>query len=404
MDTKPATTCTIDTEDPLERVKEVGADRPFRLMNKRLMVTYKYHIRKNKLEDMFKAAAKEIDARVVFFRAAHEQPHKDDLKMPYEHTHAVVEFNKSFTTRVCRVFDMVYKKENVHPHIKPISNNTHWRRCLVYLSKEDPENADLKGEGPGLATRVQDQLSLTLALDEYATKFSDAAGVALMYSLRQPHKDPPPIKLYRWQIELVRIIEKDIYRFPDIPPEDFPEELWKDTDMNPKIFKGFKADRCFRVIWDPPGTHGKSILAEYLRRTNPKRYLLCKGLGQMRDMATVISNALDKGWEGQVVLVDLVRNEADHVGLYTALEALRDGKFMATKYQGGMVDYDAMHVVIFTNWMPNLTKVTIDRWKIHGIVPGKCILRDVHLSEALEIYAAEYADRHKRDSGEDHGL
>lgn len=109
----------------------------FRLQNQRILLTYSGHL--DKLEYVAWITSK-IKYKPVFIRLAHETGDNGD----YLHTHVLIDFGKSFQTRSCRYFDYQGDIEVLHPHIKTIKTKIHFENAMVYLSKEDPENADLK--------------------------------------------------------------------------------------------------------------------------------------------------------------------------------------------------------------------------------------------------------------------
>ena len=63
---------------------------------------------------------------------------------------------------------------------------------------------------------------------------------------------------------------------------------------------------------------------------------------------------------------------------YSAIESLKDGLLFSGKYEGGVKLFPPPHVVIFANFLPDMTKLSIDRWDIHTLLnnPPRRLLPD----------------------------
>jgi len=69
-----------------------------------------------------------------------------------------------------------------------------------------------------------------------------------------------------------------------------------------------------------------------------------------------------------VVVFDLSRTMVDHCDhIYTIIEKLKDGCLFSGKYQSHSKIFDSPHVIVFANFKPDLTKLSIDRWKVVSI-------------------------------------
>lgn len=49
---------------------------------------------------------------------------------------------------------------------------------------------------------------------------------------------------------------------------------------------------------------------------------------------------------------------------YSAIESIKDGIWFSGKYEGGQVIINSPRVIIFANWRPNESALSIDRWRI----------------------------------------
>lgn len=323
----------MDSFKDVEEFKEVKDDRKKFLNNQRILLTYKNHLDKAKLKEFFESKCNTI----VFWRAAHES---GDKKNPYLHTHVVVDFKKPFQSTSCRVFDY----EGIHPHIQRINSNAHFKRAKRYLSKEDPGNKDLENEDPTWFEQVESKKTIQEALN-LASSPAQATGIALMFLNKTKKFDRPQIKLYPWQEKLV-------------------EEL-----------KGPASDRSIIWIYDPIGCMGKSKLAEYCYLEKPNNICFLQSMPGSRDVATIIMNSINSGWNGHALLVDLTRSQGNRDSIYEPLEMIKNGWLTAIKYQGQMCPIPKIpHIICFANWTPNISKMTRDRWDIR--IPQGEILTD----------------------------
>lgn len=70
------------------------------------------------------------------------------------------------------------------------------------------------------------------------------------------------------------------------------------------------------------------------------------------------------GYSGQkIVVMDLARDSHDYVN-YGALEQLKNGLVYNTKYESGMRMFETPHVVVFSNFPPDESKISSDRVKL----------------------------------------
>lgn len=153
------------------------------------------------------------------------------------------------------------------------------------------------------------------------------------------HGLPKPIKiiseLYPWQQKIVDIVEADV------------------------------DDRTVHWIYDKEGCKGKTALCKYL---TVKHKAICLG-GKPADVRNGIVE-YQKTHEGitpPLILLNIPRSINSEYLSYEALENIKDMYFYSGKYEGGQVCGNAPHLFIFSNDLPDLSKMTSDRWKIHDI-------------------------------------
>lgn len=119
-------------------------------------------------------------------------------------------------------------------------------------------------------------------------------------------------------------------------------------------------DRQITWVWDHDGGKGKSTFGTWLEF---KRGALPLTSGKIADMGATIGGALDDGNDGEVIVMDLVRAQADYFQ-YGALEQIKDGKIPDPKYKSRMIRLFEPKVIVLANFAPDKTKMTSDRWLI----------------------------------------
>ena len=116
------------------------------------------------------------------------------------------------------------------------------------------------------------------------------------------------------------------------------------------------------VIYDPVGNCGKSFFAQNYRRLHFNTTVNFSNTGRSVDMLYVAQQYSER----RVLFLDLSRSEADQVQ-YNAIEQLKNGSFVSTKYKSRFVDGRPPHFVIFTNFEPDYKKLSMDRWYIFDL-------------------------------------
>lgn len=332
-----------DVEDLIDFDEEEEPDSKFRFQNKFALLTYRFHLNKQPYIDWITRKVKSIS----FIRLAHET---GDPKMPYEHTHVVIDFGKTFQTRNCRFFDYdhVTEDENgeedtviVHPHIKKLLGKKAFEDGKRYIAKEDPANADLlinkKEFWIETVMKASGPLEALKAINANPTDVSGVLAIVNMSKTDFRTKPEPEIELRPWQQEL-------------------HDELLREPD-----------DR--RVIWlyDKVGNSGKRILAEYMEDKYDNKFIATGDLGTARDGATLIHNHLLAGWRPGGIFINFTRSTENHERMYEYLENLKDRRVTGQKYSGRVIKFDMPHVVVTANFLPRFECMSLDRWDVRVI-------------------------------------
>jgi hypothetical protein len=112
-----------------------------------------------------------------------------------------------------------------------------------------------------------------------------------------------------------------------------------------------------KVIWyfDSTGNSGKSYFStRYRAKTS---YLVTGGKNQ--DIYYAYNYE-------EVVFFDLPRAKQEYVP-YDVMESFKNGYFLSTKYECKPVRFAVPHVVVFANFYPDTSKLSLDRWEIKEI-------------------------------------
>jgi len=117
-------------------------------------------------------------------------------------------------------------------------------------------------------------------------------------------------------------------------------------------------DRTLLWIWSECGGIGKSTFCKYLVYTY--NAILC-GKGAYSDIMNIMFNAdMDKT---NLVVFDLPRNNGNKIS-YSALEAIKNGLIVNTKYETGYKLFNSPHIIVFANKQPDVDGMSNDRWSV----------------------------------------
>jgi hypothetical protein len=165
-----------------------------------------------------------------------------------------------------------------------------------------------------------------------------------------------PHKLYRWQSDLIRILE------------------------------GTPDDRQIMWYWESKGKTGKSTFAEYISLKEKAFY--CRG-GKTADVARMMINHINRvNGQNRICFFDFTRSGKEFVN-YDNLEQIKSGKIVSTKYDSTCLTIKRQHVVCFANWPPLRERLSEDRWSIKEI--------DSHQLEIIQEEDGSRADQTRND-------
>lgn len=215
----------------------------------------------------------------------------------------------------------------------PTTGNTHFQ-CYVNLKEKQRVPTlikSLNANGLSGATVLAASDAGKEALKDYCMK--DDTRVA------GPWADHPiylgqdlPASLRPWQQEIVDLIGQD----PD------PRKIY--------------------WYYDEVGGAGKSILSKYLYF---KYQIITLTIGKASD----ILNLVYKMQGRSCYIFDISRTVTAGVmtEVYAAMESVKNGYFVNTKYDTGVACFDRPHVIVFSNMLPKIKALSADRWVIKDL-------------------------------------
>lgn len=112
-------------------------------------------------------------------------------------------------------------------------------------------------------------------------------------------------------------------------------------------------DRHIYWLYDEHGNIGKSTLFNYL--ISYHNAFLSEG-GKTSDVAYSYNNQ-------PIVLFDFPRSAEDYLN-YPLLESFKNRRLTSNKYHSKMKFFDPVHVIVAANFMPDMDKLSKDRWII----------------------------------------
>ena len=112
-------------------------------------------------------------------------------------------------------------------------------------------------------------------------------------------------------------------------------------------------DREVTWVVDPKGNNGKTWLAKYLR---------CKHGAFYTKSAKKADIIYAYNYE-EIVVFDLTRSTQEFVN-YDVIECFKDGLAFSGKYESELKAFEPCKVLVLSNWYPEKSKLSEDRWNI----------------------------------------
>lgn len=117
-----------------------------------------------------------------------------------------------------------------------------------------------------------------------------------------------------------------------------------------------------KILWyhDAKGGAGKSTFSKYMQFHYKIPTLT---FGDAKDLLNLVYKFQGR----RAYLFDLSRTKSKKVAMediYAALESVKNGMFVNTKYETGIAMFSKPHVIVFSNYAPKLSALSADKWDI----------------------------------------
>lgn len=121
--------------------------------------------------------------------------------------------------------------------------------------------------------------------------------------------------------------------------------------------------RTINIVYCKNGNNGKSILVGYLRAHRIGRAL--PPVNDYKDLLRIVMNLPTS----RLYVIDMPRGlKKDKLGgFYSAIETIKDGYAYDDRYRFQEKVFDSPNIWVFTNFLPEMSLLSRDRWKIHCI-------------------------------------
>lgn len=139
--------------------------------------------------------------------------------------------------------------------------------------------------------------------------------------------------------------------------------------INPAIFYQWQKDIVSTLItepddrtvfwyWSQKGNMGKSSFVKYAVMNHNAIPAIS---GKYSDICNLIfKQDMDKC---RCIIFDIPRNNGNSVS-YSAIESIKNGLIVNTKYETGFKVFNPPHIIVFSNEAPDISKLSVDRWNI----------------------------------------
>lgn len=127
-------------------------------------------------------------------------------------------------------------------------------------------------------------------------------------------------------------------------------------------------DRQIMVIINPRGNEGKSWLLGALWERGLAHVLYVESVASViKDTASLY---IDQGYR-DIIVIDIPRTSKWTPEMYESLERIKDGLVRDPRYNNRTVNIRGVKIIVTTNYVPNVRKLTKDRWDVYLLENGE---------------------------------
>lgn len=252
-----------------------------------------------------------------------------------KHLQSFIYFKDAKTSTACIKY---FKKiaDTFNPHIEETIGTN--QQAIDYCKKDGdyheagtpPVDKHTNGSVNKWNNIIQD-IKEGISLADLSEKYPEehikyVGGLMSAYNLHKPKHIEQLTQLRTWQTQLITTVNNHKHN-----------------------------DRTIHWIYDLIGNNGKTVLSHHL--TSTANYIKLKN-GKSADIAM--------SWNGEDVIFDLSRTSEDHIN-YDIIEQLKDGYVFSPKYNSCVKHYKKPKLLVFSNYLPKISAVSLDRWQIYTI-------------------------------------
>lgn len=200
-------------------------------------------------------------------------------------------------------------------------------------------------------------------------------------------------------------IDKDLHdEYKEIKNYEWQEELYTKLRGNPDNRK---------IIWifETVGNIGKSTFMNKYSIENEKDCYVINDIGRVGDATDGLRNWMLTGKKPRTIMIDLARTREEMISIYTFIENLKNGLITCTKYKGEIMRFKSPHIVIFSNWAPEIQikigekhkdSLSRDRWDIHTVNDMK--LKKLTVEEVLKMKSENGTENEEKEAEEENEI
>lgn len=287
-----------------------------------LLLTYKEHIQKEEYKGWF---PEHTGWDVGDIAIAHET---GDEKVPYLHSHVVVHLKRSRTISKKRT-SFGFDFNGIHPHVRFLKGRKAYNDALKYISKEDNDIGVSTEMGMNDWIELCQSSTIDVALSE-CKNLREVVPVLQMHGALNQGE----VETDEWVQDWADNMELNSY-----------QQLWLDMLLR-------QDNRKILWICDYIGDLGKTTL---------ETYLVVKHGAEILPMKSADAGMM---WNGSgIVSFDIVREHEGYVS-YRTIEEIKNGRQLTGKYRGRRRICKPPKVIVFSNFYPDKSKLSADRWNI----------------------------------------
>jgi len=158
--------------------------------------------------------------------------------------------------------------------------------------------------------------------------------------------------------DFIKSVEQNVF---DDEYKNVTWKPWQQEILN--IIETKPDNRTIHWYYETRGNTGKSFLTKYIAL----KYDVIIADGKKADIFNQVNVMMREQQKiPAVIILDVPRRNQGYVS-YGVLEQLKNGMIYSGKYEGGRCIFEAPHVIVFSNSLPDTSEMSADRWHIVNI-------------------------------------